>query len=53
MIFKNLDHSFLTQTALKYSGRVPIESITFALLRAAKIIGSYEVPNLPSSVIAA
>ena len=53
MIFKNLDHSFFTHTALKYSGFVPMESITFAELSAANMIGSYAEPSLPSRVIAA
>ena len=37
MSLRNLPHSFLTQTAVKYSDFVPITAITFALFNAAKI----------------
>ena len=47
----NLVHSFLTQTASKYSVFVPITSIIFALFKAAKIYGSYIDPSLLSRVI--
>ena len=46
-------HSFLTQTALKCSGFVPITTMTFAEFSAAKIYGSYSVPALSSNVMRA
>ena len=45
------DHSLRTQTAEKYSGLVPSTTMTFALLSAAKMYGSYSVPSLSSSVM--
>ena len=46
-------HSFLTHTALKYSGFVPITTITFEELSAANMYGSYAEPSLSSRVILA
>ena len=44
-------HSFFTQTALKFSKEVPTTSMSFALLSAANMYGSYSVPSLSSRVM--